>query len=89
MMTKEDAFGMTLDAWRKKAKAHAIAKEAYRSAHAAAFASSEGRTESARKAEADIVTSEARLARDLAEVEERAAYHAMIFLRGSAGEVAR
>jgi len=87
--TKADAFGMALDAWKTHAITHAKAKEEYRVKHAKAFAESQGKTESARKAEADMATTAERLARDLAEVEMLAAYHTMIFLRGSAGEPQR
>lgn len=87
--TKADAFGLALDAWKERAITHMRAKEDYRLAHAKAFSESQGKTESARKAEADAATTNERLARDLVEIEVHAAYHTMIFLRGSAGEPQR
>lgn len=88
-LTKADAFGVALDAWKTHAIAHTRAKEDYRLAHAKATAESQGKNADARKADADAATSKERLARDLAEIEAHAAYHTMIFLRGSAGEPQR
>lgn len=89
MDTKADAFGLALDAWKEHAITHTRAKEDYRLAHAKAFSESQGKNADARKADADAATTEQRLARDLAEIEAEAAYHTMIFLRGSAGEPQR
>lgn len=89
MTTMNDAFTKALENWKTKAIEAAKAEEAYRLAHAKAVIASQGKNEAARKAEADMATTAERLARDLAEVEMLAAYHTMIFLRGSAGEPQR
>lgn len=79
------AFDRALEAWSGLALLLVDAAEAYRAAHASAFNEAKG-TDTARKAAADQATSGLRLTRDKAEIEERRAYHQMIFLRGSAGE---
>lgn len=89
MTTMNDAFTKALENWKTKAIEAAKAEEAYRLAHAKAVIASQGKNEAARKAEADQATTNERLARDLAEIEADAAYHLMIFLRGSAGEPQR
>lgn len=83
---RTSAFVDRLARWTTAANKHIDAKEAYRVAHATAYVASTEKTDSARKASADTATSDLRVMRDRAEVEERATYHAMIFARGSAGE---
>jgi hypothetical protein len=79
-------FETLLAAWKAAATVYVRAEEAYRLAHARATTASSGKTEAARKADADEATSELRLTRGLAEIERDAAYHALISARGSAGE---
>jgi hypothetical protein len=83
-----ESFHRLLTLWREAAQLLAAAKEAYRLAHAQAYISTTG-TDSVRKANADVQTTALRLTRDQLEVEERASYHYMIALRGSAGEPVR
>lgn len=84
-LSHAEAFDRATDAWSALALQLVSAAEDYRTAHAAAFNEAKG-TDTARKAAADQLTSAQRLARNKLEVEERKAYHVMIFLRGSAGE---
>ena len=84
-LAQAQAFDRALQLWSDAARLLANAKEAYRLAHAQAYLTATG-TDSVRKASADVATSALRLTRDNLEVEERATYHHMIALRGSAGE---
>lgn len=79
---------VAMSGWRAAADALVLAAENYRLAHANAYLAATG-ADAARKAAADSLTSELRLARNHAETAERAAYHWMIFCRGSAGEAER
>ena len=76
-------FEQALQAWNEKAKTAATASEDYRVAFGKALAESQGKNDAARKAEADIATSQLRRARDLAELEAEPAFHRMIHLRGA------
>lgn len=71
-----------IESWRLAAHAAARASEAYRSAWAKAFVVSCEKTEAAKKASADIATSDLRIHRNEAEIERDAALHVMLFLRG-------
>lgn len=84
-MSRAERFDHWANAWQDLAAQLVQLSEEYRLAHASAFSSATG-TDTARKAKADEVTSALRLKRNQLEVEERGAYHRMIFLRGSAGE---
>ena len=76
-------FEQALQTWNQKAQAAAAASEDYRVAFGKALSESQGKTEAARRAEADIATSALRRARDLAEIEADTAFHRMIHLRGA------
>lgn len=89
MSDRTQSFVDALTRWETLALQFSDVSEAYRIAHANAFNAQEKGTDTARKAAADAATSEFRMRRTKAEIAERTAYHFMIFLRGSAGEVER
>lgn len=82
-------FDILLATWKAAATVHVKAEELYRVAHAKATAASLGKNAESRKADADEATSDLRITRNLAEIERDAAYHALVFVRGSAGEPQR
>lgn len=57
-----------LQSWGEAQRVAIAAREAYRSAHAKAFAASQGKTGDARKADADAATSAERMKRDETEL---------------------
>lgn len=78
--------------WKEAQEAHLVARDAYRVAWSKAYLASQQKTDTARKAEADIATSEQRLARDRAETAAAAAWQTMLAERGrleSAGQPGR
>lgn len=85
MDERESKFLGALQVWADSALHLADKVEACRVAHARSVVGAEG-DKLTRRAIADIATSELRLARNKCRAEERAHYHRMIFLRGSAGE---
>jgi hypothetical protein len=86
---ENNAFLHALGAWRESADIARKSRELYRVRHAECLLASQQKTETARKADADIQTAKMREQRDADEVTERECYHAMIKLRGSAGEPER
>ncbi len=87
---EEAKFNIALDDWKSAALAYHKAREDCRLDHAtatavAAAAGLKGGV-AAIKADADKATTMKRTLRDAAEVQERVAFHSMIFLRGIHGE---
>lgn len=76
-------FHESLAAWFEAAKKHSQAKHEHDLAFGAALLRAEGRNAEQRKAQAEAEVTGARARADLAGVEERAAYHLMIHLRGN------
>ncbi len=84
---EKKAYDESRAIWKLAALALGEAKEAYRRAHAIAWlANANLKPVESRKAQTDLDTTDLRTKRELALVEERACYHDMIKLRGSAGE---
>ena len=81
-MTFEDA----LSNWKTAQDNYVAKREGYRSAYAAAYIASTGKTADLKKSEADVATSEARKARDDAETLATVAWNEMLFARGMRGE---
>jgi hypothetical protein len=69
----------TLEHWARIAQA---SREAYRVKWAQAYLQSPEKTDTARKADADVECSHTRKLRDLDQIALDMAYHAMLFLRG-------
>lgn len=74
-------FENALLTWKLAATRAATAKADYLQKFSAELLASAAKNAEGRKAEADIASAKEKLALDLAEVEERAAYHQMIHLR--------
>ena len=73
-----------LDAWRTAQLEYSTAREDYRRRWAEAFASHETvKPETARKAKADVETSDLRRRRDELEIAATAAWQAFLVLRGT------
>lgn len=66
----------------KAAEEYVEAREAYRAAFANAMSQSQAKTETLRKAEADLQTSNLRLKRDKSEIQAAAAWQRMLITRG-------
>ena len=81
-------FATQLEVWNTAAKKLAIVKNKYIVEASVTLAASTAKNAEQRKAEADVATSQLRLDVELAEVEERTAYHMMMFLRGAVLEAA-
>lgn len=82
--TAEDMVA-AIRTWKDAALASATASESYRLQWSAAYiAAKDEKTDTARKAVADKVTTAARSERDRLEIVRDAAYHMVIFLRGAA-----
>ena len=79
-------FEQALQAWKAAQDDYVAKREAYRSAYAAAYIASNGKTADLKKSEADVSTSEARKARDDAETLATVAWNQMLFARGLRGE---
>lgn len=67
--------------YEQKAKVAILAEEKYRLAHCTILANSEAKNEAGRKAEADMATTVARLARDSAVLDAKIAEHRVIHAR--------
>lgn len=78
-----ELFRLARDAWIKSSMKAARAREEYRIAYAQALLKSEGKTVDAKKAEADLATSELRLRRDETEIFAEADLHELLFVRGA------
>jgi hypothetical protein len=68
--------------WKVAQERYIQAREIYRAAWARAYLATDAKTDTARKAAADVATSEARLARDMAETHAQAAWQLMLAERG-------
>jgi hypothetical protein len=82
MRTPTSTFHDALVTWQSAAIETAKAKAAAERAYAEALLSAEGKNAEARDAEALLKSHDARLSAELAGIETRAAYHAMMHLRG-------
>ncbi len=76
-------FEYALEDWKAKAIAAANARLEHDIAYAKAIATSAAKNAEGRKAEADLATTEQRREAELLEIEAKAAYHLVLFLRGS------
>jgi hypothetical protein len=77
-----DVVKVQIAIWREKAEIHSAAREDYRAAWGKAYLASDGKTADARKAAADIATSDLRLKRDQAEIAASAEWQLLLALRG-------
>jgi hypothetical protein len=75
-------FQAAMDAWVESHSTYIAAREEYRRSWAAAYLASQSKTADARKAEADVATSELRFKRDVAELSSSAQWQEMLFERG-------
>lgn len=78
----EAKFLDVLKANEKAAIAARASREAYRVAWARAYVSSSEKTDTARKALADVTTTDLRAQRDLDQIELDTTYHKLMFYRG-------
>lgn len=78
----EAKFKSALEALEQCARSAQASREQYRAMWARAYLTSSEKTDTARKASADVVTSDQRTQRDLDQIALDTAYHSMLFLRG-------
>jgi len=80
--TLEHVFDARVATFAIKANEAINAEEAYRTAYAQATLEADGKNSEARKAQADLATTEARLKRDRAALAKDVALHMVLHLRG-------
>ena len=79
-----DGFAVLVQQWATAAGTAAERRNEYRVRWSQAYMTSDAKTDTARKAEADVKTGDARLARDMAQIEADACFHTMIHEHGQA-----
>lgn len=82
MKDREVKFEAALANWVGAAKLTATARERYRVAWAKSYVGSMEKTDTSKKATADMATSDLRVERDVNQIELDAKYHRLIFVRG-------
>jgi hypothetical protein len=80
--TEFDTAAEAVSQWSEAQMFYVQAREDYRRAYAEALLTAEGKTEAARKSEADAKTSELRLTRDRAETQAAALWQLLLIARG-------
>lgn len=75
--------GKQIATWENAQRKYVQARAEYRRAWAEAYVVAEAKTDTARKAAADIATHALRIARDLAEASAAAEWQTLLALRGS------
>ncbi len=81
-MRDKKAFVVAVEQFIKLSNEAAEARNAYRVRWSKAYLESGEKTDTGRKAAADIATSEARVLRDMREINTEAARHVLVFERG-------
>ena len=80
--TKKSDFELALEDWTAAARKAQASRELYRCTWARAYVTSTEKTDTSRKAGADVCTTEQRAQRDVDQIAVDSAYHWMIHLRG-------